>query len=247
MQTLSTPPAAQRDPDLAQADPAIYEAIQQEQERQRMKIELIASENYVSRAVLEAQGSVLTNKYAEGYPGKRYYGGCEYVDIAERLAIERAKELFGADHANVQPHSGAQANMAAYMAVLQPGDTMLGMSLAHGGHLTHGYKINFSGQLYQRLRPTACSRARSASTTTRWPRRRCKSGPSCSWPGPRPTRASSTSPACARSPTAWARCCWSTWPTSPGWSRPASTPRPCRTPISSRRPRTRRCAGRAAA
>jgi len=148
MQTLSTPPAAQRDPDLAQADPAIYEAIQQEQERQRMKIELIASENYVSKAVLEAQGSVLTNKYAEGYPGKRYYGGCEYVDIAERLAIERALELFGADHANVQPHSGAQANMAAYMAVMQPGDTLLGMSLAHGGHLTHGYKINFSGQLY---------------------------------------------------------------------------------------------------
>ena len=148
MQTLSTPPAAQRDPDLAQADPAIYEAIQQEQERQRMKVELIASENYVSKAVLEAQGSVLTNKYAEGYPGKRYYGGCEYVDIAERLAIERALELFGADHANVQPHSGAQANMAAYMAVMQPGDTLLGMSLAHGGHLTHGYKINFSGQLY---------------------------------------------------------------------------------------------------
>jgi glycine hydroxymethyltransferase len=151
MQTLSTPPAAQRDPDLAQADPAIYEAIQQEQERQRMKIELIASENYVSKAVLEAQGSVLTNKYAEGYPGKRYYGGCEYVDIAERLAIERALELFGAEHANVQPHSGAQANMAAYMAVIQPGDTLLGMSLAHGGHLTHGYKINFSGQLYHGL------------------------------------------------------------------------------------------------
>jgi glycine hydroxymethyltransferase len=140
--------AAGQDPPLAQADPAIYEAIQQEQERQRMKIELIASENYVSKAVLEAQGSVLTNKYAEGYPGKRYYGGCEYVDVVERLAIERLLELFGAEHANVQPHSGAQANMAAYMAVLQPGDTILGMSLAHGGHLTHGYKINFSGQLY---------------------------------------------------------------------------------------------------
>ncbi|HUS15713.1 MAG TPA: serine hydroxymethyltransferase [Chloroflexia bacterium] len=150
MQTL-TPPAAQQDPGLAQADPAIFAAIRQEEDRQRFKIELIASENYVSRAVLEAQGSVLTNKYAEGYPGKRYYGGCEYVDIAERLAQERALELFGADHANVQPHSGAQANMAAYMALIQPGDTILGMSLAHGGHLTHGYKINFSGQLYHAL------------------------------------------------------------------------------------------------
>ncbi|HMA34434.1 MAG TPA: serine hydroxymethyltransferase [Chloroflexia bacterium] len=147
MQTVAPP--RQQDPPLAAADPAIYAAIQQEEDRQRMKIELIASENYVSRAVLEAQGSVLTNKYAEGYPGKRYYGGCEYVDVAERLAIERALALFGADHANVQPHSGAQANMAAYMAVLQPGDAILGMSLAHGGHLTHGYKINFSGQLYR--------------------------------------------------------------------------------------------------
>src|SRR5689334_21141596 len=141
--------AAGQDPPLAQADPAIYEAIQQEQERQRMKIELIASENYVSRAVREAVGSVLTNKYAEGYPGRRYYGGCEYVDVAERLAQERAKALFGADHANVQPHSGATANMAAYMAVLQPGDTLMGMSLAHGGHLTHGYSINFSGQYFK--------------------------------------------------------------------------------------------------
>ncbi len=139
------------DAPLAEVDPEIYAAIRQEQERQRMKIELIASENYVSAAVLEAQGSVLTNKYAEGYPGKRYYGGCEYVDIAESLAIERAKQLFGADHANVQPHSGAQANMAAYLAVLQPGDTILGMSLAHGGHLTHGYKVNFSGQLFKAI------------------------------------------------------------------------------------------------
>ena len=134
---------------LAEIDPELAEAIAHEETRQRMKIELIASENYVSGVVREAVGSVLTNKYAEGYPGKRYYGGCEYVDVAERLAIARAKELFGADHANVQPHSGAQANMAAFMSILQPGDTILGMSLAHGGHLTHGYSVNFSGQLYQ--------------------------------------------------------------------------------------------------
>ncbi|MGC7880254.1 serine hydroxymethyltransferase, partial [Desulforudis sp. 1190] len=133
---------------LAEADPEISRAIALETERQRSKLELIASENFVSRAVLEAQGSVLTNKYAEGYPGRRYYGGCEFVDIAESLAIERAKQLFGADHANVQPHSGAQANMAAYFALLQPGDVILGMNLAHGGHLTHGSKVNFSGKLF---------------------------------------------------------------------------------------------------
>src|SRR5687768_4768063 len=137
------------DPTLAEVDPEVWQAIKDEERRQHDKIELIASENYVSRAVLEAQGSVLTNKYAEGYPGKRYYGGCEHVDVAESLAIERAKEIFGAEHANVQPHSGAQANMAAYMAVLQPGDKILGMGLAFGGHLTHGYHINFSGKLYQ--------------------------------------------------------------------------------------------------
>ncbi len=133
---------------LQEVDPELWGAIEDEKRRQRDKIELIASENYVSRAVLEAQGSVLTNKYAEGYPGKRYYGGCEFVDVAENLAISRAKELFGADHVNVQPHSGAQANMATYMAVLEPGDKILGMGLAFGGHLTHGYPINFSGKLY---------------------------------------------------------------------------------------------------
>ncbi|AQS60386.1 serine hydroxymethyltransferase [Desulforamulus ferrireducens] len=131
---------------LAQSDPELANAIQQEFQRQQRNIELIASENFVSPAVLEAQGSVLTNKYAEGYPGKRYYGGCEYVDIAERLAISRAKEIFGADHANVQPHSGAQANFAVYFALLQPGDKILGMNLAHGGHLTHGSPVNFSGK-----------------------------------------------------------------------------------------------------
>lgn len=129
-------------------DPEVHEAIRLETERQEHKLELIASENMVSAEVLEASGSVLTNKYAEGYPGKRYYGGCEYVDIVERLAIERAKKLFGCEHVNVQPHSGSQANMAVYMSVLKPGDTVLGMNLSHGGHLTHGSPVNFSGQLY---------------------------------------------------------------------------------------------------
>jgi glycine hydroxymethyltransferase len=133
---------------LAETDPEIAEAIRNERDRQNSGIELIASENFVSRAVLEAAGSVLTNKYAEGYPGRRYYGGCEFVDVVERAAITRAKALFGADHANVQPHSGAQANMAVYFAVLKPGDTVLGMNLAHGGHLTHGHPLNFSGKLY---------------------------------------------------------------------------------------------------
>ncbi len=133
---------------LAQFDPEIASAIRRETERQEYSLEFIASENFVSEQVLEAQGSVLTNKYAEGYPGKRYYGGCEFVDIAETLAIERALQLFGAEHANVQPHSGSQANMAVYFAVCQPGDTVLGMNLAHGGHLTHGSPVNFSGKLF---------------------------------------------------------------------------------------------------
>src|SRR5262245_33834338 len=133
---------------LAEADPEVARAIADERNRQNTGLELIASENFVSSAVLEAVGSVLTNKYAEGYPGKRYYGGCEFVDIAESLAIERAKSLFGAEHVNVQPHSGAQANMAVYLTLLQPGDTVLGMNLAHGGHLTHGHPLNFSGKLY---------------------------------------------------------------------------------------------------
>ncbi|WKZ32114.1 MAG: serine hydroxymethyltransferase [Thermodesulfobacteriota bacterium] len=133
---------------LKEFDPEVYDAIRLETERQELKLELIASENFVSEAVLEAAGSVMTNKYAEGYPGKRYYGGCEFVDIVERLAIERAKKLFGADHVNVQPHSGSQANMAVYLATVKPGDTVMGMNLSHGGHLTHGSPVNFSGQLY---------------------------------------------------------------------------------------------------
>jgi glycine hydroxymethyltransferase len=133
---------------LADTDPEIAKAIADERHRQNTGLELIASENFVSRAVLEAMGSVMTNKYAEGYPGKRYYGGCEFVDVAESLAIDHAKRLFDAEHANVQPHSGAQANMAVYFTLLKPGDTVLGMNLAHGGHLTHGHPLNFSGKLY---------------------------------------------------------------------------------------------------
>ncbi|MET0772529.1 MAG: serine hydroxymethyltransferase [Candidatus Limnocylindrales bacterium] len=147
--TVSASPSAATQ-SLAQADPDVWDAIVREGERQRWKIELIASENYVMPAVLEAQGTWLTNKYAEGLPGKRYYGGCEFVDVVERLAQERALALFpGSEHVNVQPHSGAQANMAAYFSVLSPGDRILGMSLAHGGHLTHGMALNFSGKLYE--------------------------------------------------------------------------------------------------
>ena len=146
MATQTTTPAMWRT--LAEIDPEIAGAIRDELHRQNNGLELIASENFVSRAILEAAGSVFTNKYAEGYPGRRYYGGCEYVDVVERAAIARAKALFGADHANVQPHSGAQANMAVYFALLKPGDTVLGMNLAHGGHLTHGHPLNFSGKLY---------------------------------------------------------------------------------------------------
>ena len=136
---------------IAALDPALHAAMESERERQEHHLELIASENYASPRVLEAQGSVLTNKYAEGYPGKRYYGGCEFVDIAEQLAIDRAKELFGAAYANVQPHSGSQANAAVYMALMNPGDTLIGMSLDHGGHLTHGARVNFSGKIFNAI------------------------------------------------------------------------------------------------
>src|SRR5512145_1476886 len=133
---------------LARTDPEVADAVRRETERQGRQLEMIASENFVSEAVLEALGTVLTNKYAEGYPGRRYYGGCEFVDVAESLAIARAKQIFGADHANVPPHSGAQANTAVYMAALKPGDTILGMNLSHGGHLTHGHPLNFSGKYF---------------------------------------------------------------------------------------------------
>src|ERR1700688_4537859 len=134
---------------LSKVDPAIYDLIQKETRRQNAKIELIASENFTSEAVLEATGSIFTNKYAEGYPGRRYYGGCEYADEVETIARDRAKKIFNTEYANVQPHSGSQANQAAYSAVLQPGDTIMGLDLAHGGHLTHGHKLNFSGKTYQ--------------------------------------------------------------------------------------------------
>src|SRR5579863_7658957 len=134
---------------LAQADPAVAAAIDHETLRQHEGLEMIASENFVSEAVLEAAGSVFTNKYAEGYPGTRYYGGCEFADVDENLARDRAKQLFSAEHANVQPHAGSQANMEAYAAILQPGDTILGLNLAHGGHLTHGHHLNFSGKTYK--------------------------------------------------------------------------------------------------
>ncbi|PXA05440.1 serine hydroxymethyltransferase [Coraliomargarita sinensis] len=147
--TTATVPTALNATPLDQIDPEVSAAIAAERKRQEDHIELIASENFTYPAVMEAQGSVLTNKYAEGYPGKRWYGGCEHVDVIERLAIERAKELFGADHANVQPHSGSQANFAVYTSVLKPGDKVLGMNLAHGGHLTHGNPVNFSGKLYE--------------------------------------------------------------------------------------------------
>ena len=133
---------------LAEVDPQIAAVLADEVGRQQQTLEMIASENFVPEAILECQGSVLTNKYAEGYPGKRYYGGCEFVDVAEQLGIDRAKELFGAEHANLQPHSGASANSAVYHALLQPGDTLMGLALAHGGHLSHGMKINMSGRLY---------------------------------------------------------------------------------------------------
>ena len=138
-------------PNLQKIDNEVFKAVEKELARQRERIELIASENFTSLAVMQAQGSILTNKYAEGYPAKRYYGGCEYVDIVETLARERAKKLFGAEHANVQPHSGAQANMAVYFALLKPGDTVLGLNLSHGGHLTHGHPLNFSGKLYNMI------------------------------------------------------------------------------------------------
>ena len=137
--------------ELILQDPEIAEAIFKESRRQTGKLELIASENFVSPAVREAQGSILTHKYAEGYPGKRYYGGCEFVDVAENLARDRARQLFGCDYANVQPHAGSQANMAAYLAFIKPGDTVLGMDLSHGGHLTHGSPVNFSGRLFNIL------------------------------------------------------------------------------------------------
>ena len=228
-------------------DPEIAEILELEARRQATGLELIPSENLVSEAVLEAMGSVLTNKYAEGYPGKRYYGGCEFVDRAEQLAIDRAKQLFGAEHANVQAHSGTQANISVYMAALQPGDTVLGMNLAHGGHLTHGHPLNFSGKTYkfiaygvrkdtetidydeiERLaaehKPKmivagASAYSRIIEFRAHGGHRRVGGRDILSW----------------------------TWRTSPDWWPRACIPARCRTPTLSPPPRTRRCAARAPA
>ena len=228
-------------------DPELAHAIDGERRRQEEHIELIASENYASPRVLEAQGSVLTNKYAEGYPGKRYYGGCEFVDVAEQLAIDRAKQLFGADHANVQPHSGTQANVAAYLALVQPGDTILGMNLDHGGHLTHGAKVNFSGKFFNAVqygvRPDTgeidyeqveqlAERAPAEDDHRRRLGLLARDRLGALRGDRRERRRASSS---------------STWPTSRGWSPPASTRTRCRMPTSSPPPRTRPCAARAAA
>jgi glycine hydroxymethyltransferase len=198
-------------------DPEIAGSLFLEKQRQQDNIELIASENFVSPAVLEAQGSVLTNKYAEGYPGKRWYGGCEHVDTVERLAIERAKKIFGAEHVNVQPHSGSQANMAVYFAMLKPGDKMLTMDLSHGGHLTHGNKANFSGHFFEIVHYGVCKEDERIDSSG-WEKSRARPGPGC----------------------------WPTLPTSPEWWRRGCIPARWSTPILSPPPRTRPCAGRAA-
>ena len=228
-------------------DPELDAAINGERQRQEAHIELIASENYASPRVLEAQGSALTNKYAEGYPGKRYYGGCEFVDIAEQLAIDRAKKLFGADYANVQPHSGSQANAAAYLALINPGDTILGMSLDHGGHLTHGAKVNFSGKLFRAvqygIRPDNGEidyDALAAQALAEKPKM-VVAGFSAYSRCPRLQDAS------ARSPTRSAPISWWTWRTSRDWWPPACIRIRFRTPTWSPPLRTRRCAVRAAA
>ncbi len=232
---------------LAQSDPDIAAAIAHETRRQADGLELIASENFVSSAVLEAVGSVMTNKYAEGYPGKRYYGGCEFVDVAETLAIARAKALFGAEHANVQPHSGSQANMSVYLTLLKPGDTVLGMNLAHGGHLTHGHPLNFSGKLYtivpygvrkddERIDYDEFARARRAAQAQDDHRRgqrlfarvRLSADGGGSEGGRRAVDGGHGAHRRSR-------------------GRRSCTRAPCRTPTSSPPPRTRRCAARAAA
>ena len=232
---------------LAETDPEIADAIADELHRQNTGLELIASENFVSQAVLEAAGSVLTNKYAEGYPGKRYYGGCEFVDVAESLAIARAKELFGAEHANVQPHSGAQANMAVYFTLLKPGDTVLGMNLAHGGHLTHGHPLNFSGKLYT-IVPYGVRQDDERIDYDELERLAHEHKPKMIMVGasayPRVIDFARIGEVGRRRS---ARRSSPTWRTSPASSRRACTRARCRTPTSSRPRRTRRCAGRAAA
>ena len=242
---MGTGPGDIRSAPLAEVDPAIAEVLRRELHRQQNTLEMIASENFVPQAVLEATGSVLTNKYAEGYPGRRYYGGCEEVDVAEQLAIDRATSLFGAEHVNVQPHAGAQANNAAYMALLDPGDTIMGMALDHGGHLTHGMKLNVSGKLYEVV-AYHVRREDHLVDMNEVERLAHEHRPKVIVAGWSHTRASSTSRPSARSPTRSTRSCSSTWPTSRGWSLRASTRTRSSTPTSSRPRSTRRCADRAA-
>jgi glycine hydroxymethyltransferase len=221
---------------LSEVDPEIAEVLSLELERQQRTLEMIASENFVPMAVLECQGSVLTNKYAEGYPGKRYYGGCEHVDAGEQLAIKRALDLFGAEHANVQPHSGAQANIAVYHALLEPGDTVMGLELSHGGHLTHGMRINVSGRLYD-IAPYHVDRETGRIDMDEVQRIAQERRPKMILAG---------WSAYPRFLMRWAPIWSSTWPTSPAWSPPACTLRRSHTPTWSRRPSTRRSAAGAA-
>jgi len=203
---------------LETVDPELWAAMQAENLRQEQHIELIASENYASPAVMAAQGGQMTNKYAEGYPGKRYYGGCEHVDVAENLALERLKQLFRLPNieiaANVQPHSGAQANEAVFLAMLNPGDTIMGMSLAEGGHLTHGMALNISGKWFKVV--SYGLNAREEIDYDAMEALPTPTGRSSSSPAPRPTAFTSTSSGWRRSPATWRRCSWSTWPTTRG-------------------------------
>ena len=228
---------------LYEADPEIASAIDSEVRRQHEGLELIASENFVSEAVLEAMGSVFTNKYAEGYPGKRYYGGCEFADVVENLARDRAKQLFGAEHANVQPHAGSQANMEAYSAVLQPGDTILGLNLAHGGHLTHGHHLNFSGKTY-RIVPYGVTKETETIDYDDLEKLAEKERPKMIIGGEARIRESSISPACGKSPTKLARFTSWTWPPLPDWLQAACIPREFRTRTFFLPPPKIRCAAR---
>ena len=212
-------------------DKAVYEAIQKELNRQRNKLEMIASENIVSYAVMEAQGSVLTNKYAEGYPGKRYYGGCEYVDVVEQLAIDRAKELFGAEHVNVQPHSGSQANFAVYYGLLKPGDTMMGMNLTDGGHLSHGSPVNISGN-YFNVVPYGVRKEDELLDYEAMEKTAKEVQPKLIIGGTSAYSASSTSNALQRSLMKSAHSSWSIWHTSPALSQAVNIRARCRGQIS---------------
>lgn len=227
-------------------DDALLSAMNAEEQRQEDHIELIASENYTSKRVMQAQGSGLTNKYAEGYPGKRYYGGCEHVDKVEQLAIERAKQLFGADYANVQPHSGSQANAAVYLALLQAGDTVLGMSLAHGGHLTHGAKVSFSGKLYNAVQ-YGIDTATGLIDYDEVERIAVECQPKMIIAGFSAYSRPWTSRASAQSPTRWVPTCSSTWRTLPVWLPPVFIRIRCPTQTWSPPRPTRPCAAHAAA